>query len=949
MDALMVRGSVLSPTIRGRDAELAVFGELLARVRSGSGAVLLVEGDAGMGKSRLIGEAVRMARRLSVSVGIGDAEPSESVAELAPLLRALFDGPEPLLERAGLNSLRAGPEQRYWQLQDLQSLLERAAMGRPLMIVLDDLQWVDSGTVAALRALPARLASLPVGWLLAMRPDQGSGQVRSTVEYLVDEGSQRLVLEPLNQLAVAQLAAEVMQAEPDETLLGIAREAGGNPFLLVELLQGLREENLVRVDAGRATLTDYRLPDRVSASMRERLARMSEPARQVATVAGSLGRTFSVSELAEMLALTPASLLGSVEQLIEAGIVREHGDELSFRHDLVREAVRGACAPSARRALDRQAADVMLARGALPVDVAIQLAASAAPGDEVAIATLLTAAEALATTDPGASADLSRRALELAPERHPLRGPLVVQASMSLHAAGRIEEAKAFADNAMRQVLPAAQEAEVRLGIAGMWLVSPDVRVHASREALKLQGLPEQLRLAHMAKLAYNLVAAGRTEEAQAALSEAADAGGRLDRVATFPLALSEGALQYVGGDFTRALELFETILRDGLPEAHGLDELLTRLWRSKALLALDRDEDALQAIDGIIAESLKRGFSWFLHVAEITRGQLLLQLGRLEDLSGVLDGRFDPHGPPVVTIMDASGVVALGRLALHTGDGRQVRQTSEIAQAMLNETTPGVRRHAAWLLSLQAAADGDPQRAHQWLCAMGGRERTHVLSRIWLDMADEPQMVRIALAVGDRELAESAVADANRRAELCPGVPSLAAIAAHARGLLDGDIDELSAAVSLFERSPRSLAIAAAWEDLGLAHQRQGTADSAIDALTQALVLFARAGATQDAARLRSSLRALGIRRRVATAEKPGTGWAAMTTSELAVAELVANGLTNRDIAERLFVSPHTVNTHLRHVFAKLQVHSRVDLTRLATARNGEDVTEVPTGTWTR
>jgi DNA-binding CsgD family transcriptional regulator/DNA-binding Lrp family transcriptional regulator len=945
----MVRGSVLSPTIRGRDAELAVFGELLARVRSGSGAVLLVEGDAGMGKSRLIGEAVRMARRLSVSVGIGDAEPSESVAELAPLLRALFDGPEPLLERAGLNSLRAGPEQRYWQLQDLQSLLERAAMGRPLMIVLDDLQWVDSGTVAALRALPARLASLPVGWLLAMRPDQGSGQVRSTVEYLVDEGSERLVLEPLNQLAVAQLAAEVMQAEPDETLLGIAREAGGNPFLLVELLQGLREENLVRVDAGRATLTDYRLPDRVSASMRERLARMSEPARQVATVAGSLGRTLSVSELAEMLALTPASLLGSVEQLIEAGIVREHGDELSFRHDLVREAVRGACAPSARRALDRQAADVMLARGALPVDVAIQLAASAAPGDEVAIATLLTAAEALATTDPGASADLSRRALELAPERHPLRGPLVVQASMSLHAAGRIEEAKAFADNAMRQVLPAAQEAEVRLGIAGMWLVSPDVRVHASREALKLQGLPEQLRLAHMAKLAYNLVAAGRTEEAQAALSEAADAGGRLDRVATFPLALSEGALQYVGGDFTRALELFETILRDGLPEAHGLDELLTRLWRSKALLALDRDEDALQAIDGIIAESLKRGFSWFLHVAEITRGQLLLQLGRLEDLSGVLDGRFDPHGPPVVTIMDASGVVALGRLALHTGDGRQVRQTSEIAQAMLNETTPGVRRHAAWLLSLQAAADGDPQRAHQWLCAMGGRERTHVLSRIWLDMADEPQMVRIALAVGDRELAESAVADANRRAELCPGVPSLAAIAAHARGLLDGDIDELSAAVSLFERSPRSLAIAAAWEDLGLAHQRQGTADSAIDALTQALVLFARAGATQDAARLRSSLRALGIRRRVATAEKPGTGWAAMTTSELAVAELVANGLTNRDIAERLFVSPHTVNTHLRHVFAKLQVHSRVDLTRLATARNGEDVTEVPTGTWTR
>jgi len=263
-------------------------------------------------------------------------------------------------------------------------------------------QWVDSGTVAALRALPPRLASVPIGWVLAMRPDQGPGHVRSAVGYLADEGAERLVLEPLSQAAVAQVASDAMQAEADETLLRMAGEAGGNPFLLVELLEGLRQEELVRVDSGRATLTDFRLPDRVRASMRERLARMSDSARQVATVAGSLGRTFSVLDLAEMLGLGPASLLTPVEELIEAGIVRERGDDLGFQHDLIREAVRHACPPSARRALDRQAADVMLARGALPVEVAIQLAASAAPGDEVAIATLLAAAEALATTDPEA-------------------------------------------------------------------------------------------------------------------------------------------------------------------------------------------------------------------------------------------------------------------------------------------------------------------------------------------------------------------------------------------------------------------------------------------------------------------------------------------------------------------------------------------------------------------
>ncbi|MEA2145705.1 MAG: hypothetical protein QOG59_1292, partial [Solirubrobacteraceae bacterium] len=437
----MALASGLSPTIRGRDVALGALGHVLDCVRSGSGAVLLIEGAAGMGKSRLLAEGQKMARRLGFPVGIGAAEPSESVAELAPLLRALFDGSEPLLDRAGLSRLHAAPEQRYWRLQDLQSLLEGAALDRPLIILLDDLQWADSGTAAALRALPPGLASLPIGWVIAMRPDHGPGHLRSTVEYLADEGAERLVLEPLSPAAVTQVATDVIRAEPDEALVRMAREAGGNPFLLVELLEGLRNEELVTVDGGQATLTDYRLPERVRASMRERLDRMSESARQVGTVAGSLGRTFSVSEMSEMLGLPPAALLTSVEQLIEAGIFRVRGDQLAFQHDLIREAVRGACAPSARRALDRQAADVMLARGGLPVEVAVQLAASAVPGDEVAIRTLLAAAEALATTDPGASADHSSRALDLAPERHPLRGPLVVQAAMSLHAAGRIEEA----------------------------------------------------------------------------------------------------------------------------------------------------------------------------------------------------------------------------------------------------------------------------------------------------------------------------------------------------------------------------------------------------------------------------------------------------------------------------------------------------------------------------
>jgi hypothetical protein len=137
--------------------------------------------------------------------------------------------------------------------------------------------------------------------------------------------------------------------------------------------------------------------------------------------------------------------------------------------------------------------------------------------------------------------------------------------------------------------------------------------VHASREALKLPRLHADLRVAHMAKLAYNLLAAGRTDEAQTATSEAVAAGGHRDPVARFPLALSEAALDYVGGRFTPALEQLETILRDGVAEPHGLDELLTRLWRASALFALDRANDALYAADRIIADALERGFAYFL------------------------------------------------------------------------------------------------------------------------------------------------------------------------------------------------------------------------------------------------------------------------------------------------------------------------------------------------
>jgi DNA-binding CsgD family transcriptional regulator len=199
------------------------------------------------------------------------------------------------------------------------------------------------------------------------------------------------------------------------------------------------------------------------------------------------------------------------------------------------------------------------------------------------------------------------------------------------------------------------------------------------------------------------------------------------------------------------------------------------------------------------------------------------------------------------------------------------------------------------------------------------------------MDVTDDPQLVRIALAAGDRRLATDAVDSAEERARRNPGIGSIRAAAAHARGLLDADVTLLAEACRLFEAAPRPMARAAALEDLGVGQLDRGESSAGVDTLGRALVGYSEAGASWDAGRVRGRLRANGVRRRLVTSTRPNTGWAALTDSELSVVSLITTGLTNRETAERLFVSPHTVNSHLRHAFTKLGVNSRLELARVA------------------
>jgi AAA ATPase domain len=139
--------------IHRRDADIALIRTKIERPSEGTGAVVIVQGGAGIGESRLLTEAQRTGKSLGIAVGSGAADPGESVVELAVLLSALFDGHATLLDRRELTNLRALTEQRFWVLQESQHMLERAALEAPIMITIDDVQWADSGTAAALRTV----------------------------------------------------------------------------------------------------------------------------------------------------------------------------------------------------------------------------------------------------------------------------------------------------------------------------------------------------------------------------------------------------------------------------------------------------------------------------------------------------------------------------------------------------------------------------------------------------------------------------------------------------------------------------------------------------------------------------------------------------------------------------------------------------------------------------
>ena len=542
------------------------------------------------------------------------------------------------------------------------------------------------------------------------------------------------------------------------------------------------------------------------------------------------------------------------------------------------------------------------------------------------------AAQVLSNSDPGEAAELAARALELAPRHHQLRGPLVACRAVCLFAAGRADEAKRFADSALRQVLPTEEQARVRYTVSSMFDLSPVVRAENARAGLALPSLPVDLRAALSATLYHSLSVAGFGDEAQEVRESARRAAGRSnDPTSWLRFEVPEAGVLYQSLDFGRALEtVTNAVGRDhrGQEDARGR---LGHILRSWTLAALDRFDEALQGLNEEIVAAQQDRQNWALRVFETTRGRLALQMGDLSEAAVGLENRFtlkDAH--LIAGTLHAPAVVALGKLKLHLADLPGAIEVAEIAKVMLHSDAPYVRYHAAWYLALLALSQSDPMEAHGWLSCLGAEERFTMFPLYPHEVTDDAERVRIASAVGDAELARQAVLLAQRRADQNPDVRSCAAAAAHCRGIWNESADDLTIAASMYNDGKRPLAYASALEDLGRVLTERGDNLRSVKVLDQALVVTTEVGATWDSARIRSRLRRLGVRRRPSAVERPKTGLESLTRTEVAVARLAAEGNTDRQIAEKLFISPHTAHTHLRHIFEKLGVNSRVHLGRV-------------------
>jgi DNA-binding CsgD family transcriptional regulator len=924
------------PVILGRDAELAALSAAADAAGAGHGAFVLVEGPAGIGKTTLLrmactrrtapglqiltarglalesGFAYGIARQLiePVRASAGPGEWDELLDGAAGLAARVFDW-------AGAGSVE--DDVPYATTHGLYWLAANLAARRPLVIAVDDAHWADAPSLRWLTHLAARIDGLPIALLLAVR--SGPDEPVVLDELRACPACTPLRLGPLGSEATAALVRERLGGQADAELCRACHDyTGGNPFLVESLAAALREpgggDPLARVEE--------LAPEPVARAVLRRVNQLGEGAGRLTQALAVLGGPVPVRQAAALAGQDIPDAARLADGLRAADVLAP-GPVLEFAHPIVRAAVYESIPAGERALAHAQAASLLERDGADAERIALHLLRSEPGGSAHVVALLRAAAEAASGRGaPGPAAGYLRRALD-EPPGPAARPALLLELGLAL-AAERSPAAPAALREAVELTTAPPEHATAALlsaRLLGIWGHHDGAAV-ICRDALARPGGPGPAADSLEAELFANaLISAAATGEARALAQGRPMAPGTSSAWRVNSAMIAAAAAQPPAD----ALGHLAPVLADGLRDVPP--DSLTAVYALLVLIWSEELATASGICDTVLSAARARGSMSMVAHASCLRSMIMRRLGRFDDAAAdaALALDFKLATSPPLAVAWAAGLcieplARLGRLGeadavaaaaagrqpppgwIHTLTFLQARGALRVAQ----------RRHAEALDDLLAAGAGwralgigNPAAA-SWRTAAAAAHSALGHPQEAAALAAE----QLALA---REVGTPMVLGAALRAH------AVAAEAGHPGHSLAGE--SLAEAVSLLETTPARYELALALADQGAFLRRSGRRADARVPLRRALDLAQRTGASPLAERARRELLAAGARpRRTAL-----TGPDALTSAERRVAGLAADGLSNRQIAEHLFITQPTVETHLRHAFQKLGITSRVDL----------------------
>lgn len=899
------------PQIIGRDDELAAADEFVERARERF-AGFLVEGEPGIGKTTVWREIVAQAERqgfLVLSCRPADAEAKLSFSALSDLFEGVpseaYESLETPRRRAlDIALLRRHPGRARLDRRAVaaaaRSLLKILASERPVLVGVDDLQWLDAGSAGVLEFAIRRLGPEPIGLVASRRRREPA---RLELDTLVpSESLVRLTLGPLSVAGLHQLLKERLGEAPSRsTLIRIHQASGGNPLFALEVARLL-------ADAGAPPAGEpLPVPSDVRELIRRRVARLPRPTREVLLAAATLSDPGEEVVRAALGRAVVADLEPAERQQIA---VLERG-AIAFTHPLYAGAIYSSATAAERRAMHRRLAETVASSEAR----ARHLALAAEGRDETAATAAHAAAgEAAARGAPAAAAELVELALGLTEPESDAYGLRLIDLAGYLHAAGETERACGMLEAVTFRGWPPALKAGAvhLLGELTWYTKGPAAMVEFGERALR-EPLPAQPRAAAHLAISYGAGfgdAERSLEQAEAALALLRPLGDEVDP------ALLASALT----DRARA----NALLGQGL-DRDVVDRVLTLDVR------LPRREGAAGAFGG-----------WLRWVDDVEASRRMLE--RLLE-----EAAETGHEPQLV-----GTAIQLALTECLAGNLTLARAYAVRALTISGELEAGeLAAMAAEALALVEATAGDAAKVHELLGAGGQRQRSRaVLGLLELSLANyaaadihfraalelferarfrEPGIDRFhadaaeaAVALGDVGRAKL-VADylevhgrrTGRRWSLATGARVRALIAA-AGGDLQAGIEACHRALAHHDRLPMPVEEARTLLVKGVIERRARKRGKARESLEEALAILDRCGARLWAQRARAELERIGLKR--GSRDE-------LTENERRVAELAASGLTNREVAAALYMSPKTVEANLSRVYRKLAIASRAEL----------------------